>query len=149
METVLPGLDLIHPSRAWLYRVLNEGMCGMEGWAEQHRCSLLSTALREMWALRWSRISSQECTECSIRWSRNSGQVSSFIHPVLVEAPLAPGGAPIMKSPLNLTLGKTNMGGMAFPAAFTAHTTSTSSRLSADVIEPTRFFPFSVTTWIK
>ena len=43
---------------------------------------------------------------------------------------------------LYLTLGKTNMGGMAFPAAFTAHTTVTSSALSADVIEPTCFFSF-------
>ena len=77
---------------------------------------------------------------CCIRCSRNSAQVSLVIHPVLVEVLLAPGGAPIMKQSLNLTLGKTNMGGVEFPAAFTAHTTVTNSPLSADVTEPTFYF---------
>ncbi len=56
-----------------------------------------------------------------------------------------PAGDPFMKDSLKRTRGKINMGGIAFPVAFTAQATVTSSPLSADVTEPTCFFPFSVT----
>ena len=55
-------------------------------------------------------------------------------------------GDPFMMDSLKQKRRKTNMGGTAFPVAFTAQATVTRSPLSADVTEPTCFFPFSVTT---
>jgi len=82
------------------------------------------------------------CTRCS----RNSAKVLSLIQPDLVDIPMDPGSAHVMKWSLSLTLGKINMGGAAFPAAFIVQTTVTRSPLSADVREPTSFLHFSVTT---
>lgn len=61
-------------------------------------------------------------------------KVSPLIQPALVEVPTDPGGAPVMKWSVYLALGKINLGGTAFPVAFTAETTVTSSPLSADVM---------------
>lgn len=70
-----------------------DGMCGVD--VCMYECMSFSI-------MGWSGVH----WVCCIRWSRNSDQVSSIIHPVLVEAPLIAGGAPIVKLSLNLTLGK-------------------------------------------
>ena len=107
------------------------------------------TAFSEMWDSWLSRMSRTGLLVEQLVWrmkcSTKMMKVSSFIHPDLVERPTDPAGDPFRNCSLKRTRGNTNMGGIAFPVAFTAQATVTSSPRSADVTEPTCFFPFSVT----
>ena len=82
---------------------------------------------------------------CLMMWFRYSTNVSSFIHPLRCSA-YALSWSISDKVCFIVDSWKYEEGGTADPIALTVYTTGTSSPRSAEVIAPTCFFPFSVTT---
>ena len=83
---------------------------------------------------------------CFATCSKNSRNLSSSIHPDLVAHPIEPVGLPLMKWSLYRIRGKTNIGGIEFPTAFTAQITVTSCPRSIEVTAPTCLLPLGATT---
>lgn len=82
---------------------------------------------------------------CFIKWSIKMRNTLTVIHPELFPAPILFGGPSRINRSLYLRRGKTNIGGIVFPTAFTANSTVTKVPRSADTMAPTCLTPFAAT----
>ena len=96
-----------------------------------------------------SRRSSFDCLDtrvCLTKWARYKRKSGSFIQPVGLPVPPQPTGPPLRKWSLKRFRGKMKKGGTTSPWALPARATVTRVPLSAEVTEPTCFWPIWATT---